>query len=148
MDIRILILSTFSFISKTIGRRAKNIGVTSGQPKVLDYLNDGHDGASQADIARACGLEASTLTQILDGMEKSGYIERRREENDRRTYHIFLTILGKEKAEQTVALFKNIENEILVGLNDQEKVEFQRMLQIVHDNAKSMFLDGPTIDYK
>ena len=148
MDIRILILSTFSFISKIIGRRAKHIGVSSGQPKVLDYLNDGRDGASQADIARACGLEASTLTQILDGMEKAGYIERKREGNDRRTYHIFLTVLGKEKAEQTVALFKNIENEILVGLSDQEKVDFQRMLQIVHDNSKSMYLDGPTIDYK
>ncbi|MDO5331615.1 MAG: hypothetical protein Q4E99_02955, partial [Bacillota bacterium] len=61
---------------------------------------------------------------------------------------IYLTVLGHEKAHQTIALFKNIENEILVGLNDAEKVEFQRMLQIVHDNSKKMFLDGPTIDYK
>lgn len=148
MEFRQLILTTFSFITKIIGRRAKRIGVSSGQPKVLDYLFD-HDGANQADIARACGLEASTLTQILDGMEKAVFIERKREDGDRRSYHIFLTTLGKEKAHQTVSLFENIENELYKGLSDEERKEFTRMLKIVHDNAKSAF-DIPYIekDYK
>lgn len=142
MDIRQYILTTFSFISKTIGRRAKHIGVSSGQPKVLDYLIE-HDGCSQSDIARGCGLEASTLTPILDGMEKAGYIERKREDGDRRTYHIFLTILGREKAAQVIALFNHLEDDILEGLNPEERDEFQRMLKIVHDNSKRIFLKIP-----
>ena len=142
MEIRIQIMSTFSFISKLIARRGKNIGITSGQPKVLDYLVE-HNGASQTDIARACGLEASTLTPILDGMEKSGYVERKRVDGDRRTYHIFLTVLGHEKANQVIALFSNIQNELLEGMNEQEQQEFHRLLTIVHDNAKKSYLDYP-----
>jgi len=141
MEIRQLILTTFSFISKIIGRRSKDIGVSSGQPKVLDYLKT-HNGASQADIARACGLEASTLTQILDGMEAANFIERKREGGDRRSYHIFLTKLGEQKADQTIILFRNIESEILEGLSPEEQKDFQRMLQIVHDNAKKVFLES------
>ena len=32
-----------------------NFGLTPGQPKVLDYLKE-HDGASQKEIAGACGI--------------------------------------------------------------------------------------------
>lgn len=61
-----------------------NFGLTPGQPKVLDYLKE-HDGASQKEIAGACGIEAGSLTSVLNRMEEKHMIERRILNGNRRT---------------------------------------------------------------
>lgn len=56
--------------------KLKDTGLTLGQPKVLDYLQD-HDGANQAEIARACHIEPASLTSVLNRMEEKALVERR-----------------------------------------------------------------------
>lgn len=50
-----------------------------------------HDGSNQKEIARACFLEAGSLTIILNKMEEKRLIERRILNGNRRSFHIFLT---------------------------------------------------------
>ena len=62
-----LMMANQMLVQKALMERVKESGLTIGQPKVLDYLKD-HDGSSQKDIARACFIEAGSLTTILNGM--------------------------------------------------------------------------------
>ena len=48
-----LIMANQMLVQKSLLENTKKIGLTIGQPKVLDYLKD-HDGSSQKDIAQGC----------------------------------------------------------------------------------------------
>ena len=71
-----LLMASQSVLHKRLLANLRDTGLTIGQPKVLEYLA-GHDGASQIEIARACHIEAATLTSVLNRMEEKTLIERR-----------------------------------------------------------------------
>ena len=49
------------------------------------------DGLKVIDLGRRAGLEPSTMTGLLDRMERDGLVERRPDPADRRVLKIFLT---------------------------------------------------------
>ena len=73
-----LLMSDHLMVQKALLNRIKDTGLTSGQPKILDYLMH-HDGAIQKEIAVFCHIEPASLTVILNGMENKGYITRQRQ---------------------------------------------------------------------
>lgn len=60
-----LIMANQMLVQKALLEQLKDTGLTIGQPKILDYLKE-HDGSNQKEIARACFLEAGSLTIILN----------------------------------------------------------------------------------
>ena len=105
-----LIMANQMLVQKSLLENTKKIGLTIGQPKVLDYLKD-HDGSSQKDIAQGCFLEAGSLTSILNRMEENGLIERKILNGNRRTFHIFMTEKGKESQKKVDETFSEIEKQ-------------------------------------
>ena len=63
-----LLMADHAMLQKLVMSRIKPLGLTTGQPKVLDFLQD-HDGAMQKDIAQGCHIEPSSLSTILGGMD-------------------------------------------------------------------------------
>ena len=79
------------------------IGVSKGQPKMLDYL-ERNDGCMQKDIAAGTGIEPPSATSILAVMERDGLVQRVQSKEDRRRYSVQLTQKGHEKARQVEEL--------------------------------------------
>ena len=104
-----LLMSDHFMIQKALVSSVKDTGLTPGQPKILDYLLH-HDGAIQKEIAMFCHIEPASLTTILNGMEKKGYIERKSVENNRRSLHVYLTKTGREYADRLNLEFAKIES--------------------------------------
>lgn len=124
-------------VQKALMERVKESGLTIGQPKVLDYLKD-HDGSSQKDIARACFIEAGSLTTILNGMEEKGLIERRTLNGNRRSYHIFMTDEGKKKQQMIDEAFAAIEEKAVSDISDEEYSQFMSVYQKLYNNLLNM----------
>lgn len=91
-----LLMADHAMLQKLVMSRIKPLGLTTGQPKVLDFLQD-HDGAMQKDIAKGCHIEPSSLSTILGGMERAGLLERSTRDENRRTVYVRLTDLGREQ---------------------------------------------------
>ena len=89
-----LLMANHFMIQKALVTSVKDTGLTSGQPKVLDYLKN-HNGAVQKDIAAGCHIEPASLTAILNGMETKGLIERRLCPDNHRFYNVYLTETGR-----------------------------------------------------
>ena len=100
---------------KALFASIKSTGLTSGQPKVLDYLVE-HDGAVQKDIAAGCCIEQTC--------------------ENRRSYHIFLTPKGKKLCEIIRQEFKAIEYRALDGFTSEEKQLLNTYLDRIHTNMK------------
>lgn len=128
-----LLMSDHLMVQKALVSRVKDTGLTSGQPKVLDYLLH-HDGAIQKEIALFCHIEPASLTTILNGMESKGYIERKNIQNNRRSLHVYLTETGKKYADRLNLEFAQIESEALKGFNETDTQQLLNLLSRVYQN--------------
>lgn len=120
---------------KALLEQLKDTGLTIGQPKILDYLKD-HDGSNQKEIAKACFLEAGSLTTILNKMEEKGLIERRILNGNRRSFHIFMTEEGKKKQQLVTQAFAKIEEKALSGVSAEEFQQFLAVYGKIYANLQ------------
>ena len=121
----LIMINQVAFQKKVLSSLTK-IGLTSGQPKVLDYLGI-HDGSMQKDIAYGCQIDPATLTGILEHMEEKGLIERRMINGNRRSSYVYLTGNGREKYKMVAKKFLEIEEEVFNGIDDKEKEQFMKI---------------------
>ena len=130
-----LLMLNYTYFQKEIYEEVKSAGLTMGQPKVLDYL-DSHNGAMQKDIASACNIEPGSLTAILNRMEDKELIIRKTLNNNRRTYHIFLTEKGKELQKKVKLAFAKLEDQAFVNISKEQRELFMDIFTKIHDNMK------------
>lgn len=130
-----LIMANQMLVQKALLEQLKDTGLTIGQPKILDYLKD-HDGSNQKEIAKACFLEAGSLTTILNKMEEKGLIERRILNGNRRSFHIFMTEEGKKKQQLVTQAFAKIEEKALSGVSAEEFQQFLAVYGKIYANLQ------------
>ena len=118
-----LSMAVHSMIQKNFMEQVKSSGLTSGQPKVLDYLRD-HNGANQKEIAAACHIEPGSLTSVLNRMEEKGLIERRMLDGNRRTFYIFMTDEGSRLKDLVEDNFASIEKKSFRNISSEDQASF------------------------
>lgn len=114
-----LLMRAHTSLNRQILSRAAGIGLTPGQPKVLDYLID-HEGSDQKTIAACCEIEPATVGSILLGMEEAGLVLRTQRPGNRRSLFVSLTPRGREKARQMAEIFWQVDDRALQSLTPQE----------------------------
>ena len=122
-----------SIYQRRVMDRLRDTELTSGQPKVLDYLKN-FDGATQKEIADACFLEAATITSVLNGMEAKGLIVRKRLNGNRRSYHVFMTEKGKVLQKKVEEIFLQLEEETFRDIPEEKRAEFLQIFSKIHKN--------------
>ena len=128
-----LLMSNHLSLQKKIMAVLKPLGLSTGQPKVLDHLRY-HNGASQKDIAHACHIEPASLTSILNRMEEKGLIERKMLNGNRRTFHIFMTESGKKNQKLVEETFEKIEETALNNISEEEQKVFMEIFHRIYRN--------------
>jgi DNA-binding MarR family transcriptional regulator len=98
------------------------VGLTEGQPKILDFLLN-NDGCIQREIAENCKIKPATVTSLLANMEKYELIYRAKNSENRRILNVFLTDIGKKAHTQVEKIFYSIEKQCFTGFSEKEKVQ-------------------------
>lgn len=130
------LMKTYFALHKDVMKECKSLGLSSGQPKILEYLLE-NDGVCQKEIAMHCEIEKATVGTILDGMEQSGLIKRARKEGDRRSLFVFLTDLGREKANSVSKIFEKVEKKAFKSLCKDDQITFLKMVDEIYKNLTS-----------
>lgn len=68
--------------------------IGSGQFYILMPLYK-NDGMNQESLSQSISIDKAAITRAIQKLMKEGYVFRQRNEEDRRSYHIFLTEKGK-----------------------------------------------------
>ena len=103
-SLRYLLMRSHSLLNRRILEEAAELGLSPGQPKVLEYLRL-HGTQNQRSIADYCRIEPATVGSILTRMEEAGLVERRQKPGDRRALYVSLTAAGESAAEAVAQLF-------------------------------------------
>ena len=122
-----LLMKTHSLFSRRVLSEVSKIGLTRGQPKVLDYLLQCGE-ADQKTIAAYCEIEPATVGSILLRMEDSGLILRRQKAGNRRSLYVSLTEKGRDAAREVGSVFRGVERDATDALTVEEVVQLQALL--------------------
>lgn len=103
------------------------VGMNLKNMVVLAYLRD-HPSASQQVMTEDLSIDSNTGVLVLNDLEDLEFVERRRDPADRRRHIVDITDAGLQALEQAEIAQGSIEDEILGGLSDSERVTFRRLL--------------------
>ncbi len=103
------------------------VGMNLKNMVVLAYLHD-HPGVSQQVMTEDLSMDSNTGVLVLNDLEDLEFVERRRDPADRRRHLVEITDAGLEALERAEVAQGSIEDEILGGLSESERVAFRRLL--------------------
>ena len=128
---------------RVVDRALKPLGVTRSQWWVLAFLSRS-DGMSQVALADELDLGKVALGQLIDRLEKTGFVSRRPDEEDRRVKRVYLS-------KRSLALIARIrdhvsvtEKEILEKIEPADLKATVRALRGMKENLLTMI--GATAD--
>jgi DNA-binding MarR family transcriptional regulator len=129
-----LVAST-SFLLKRLGFAAKERGMAGYEETglhpyhfgVMLVLDEG-SRETQGSIADALGYDRGQLVGLLDELEEQGLVERKRDPNDRRRHLVRLTSDGKKELRRLRGLAKQLDDDFLAPLSDDERQALHGLL--------------------
>ena len=130
---------TLKKVRLDLGRRFKelNLDITPEQWIILSSLSN-KNGQSQTQLGEGSFKNAPTVSRIIDLLCKKGLTERRRFENDRRRYKVFLTKRGKAIVEKAVLAVNASRKKGWNGLTDEDYTVFLRIINQIFDNFEDV----------
>jgi DNA-binding MarR family transcriptional regulator len=117
---------TARLIQRKLFENLEELGLYHGQQQLLSYLHH-HDGSRQRDIGEWLDIRPATLTKMVNRMEKAGFLERKRDPQDKRSMHVYLT----KKASDTMRILKH-------DMKTQEQMALQDFSSDERDCLKDM----------
>lgn len=116
-------IAAFQHFAATVGKA----GVTPGWFGLMVIVAN-NEGLSQTRLARALGIDGSTMVAMIDRLEENGWLQRRRSAVDRRTHALSLTAAGTEMLAQLTPMVEAHEAELAAGLSADDKKDLLGLL--------------------
>ncbi|WP_433256635.1 MarR family winged helix-turn-helix transcriptional regulator [Streptosporangium sp. CA-135522] len=124
----ILLLSVASHVSKqTQEQRLAEQDLSVREQVALNAIAEG--APTQLTIAHKAGLDKSTLTPVLDQLERKKLIERQPDPGDRRARIVTMTDAGREALTRSSQTVTEVEDDLLTDLTPAERAQFRALLQ-------------------
>jgi len=95
----------------------------------LLVLVGSNPGLSQSALARAMGIERSTMVASIDGLESRGLVERRPSPVDRRSNALVLSRKGKSLLKRAKEVVRGCEEDLFGGLAEEERETLRQLLR-------------------
>jgi DNA-binding MarR family transcriptional regulator len=84
---------------------------------------------SQQRLGQKQGIDRTTMVAVVDELESSGYVERRRDPRDRRAYSLHATAKGRRVLQRAAEATERAEDEFLAGLTAADRNRLKRLLR-------------------
>lgn len=94
--------------------------MTPGQFGVVSLIG-ANPGLTQSALARAVGIERSTMVAVIDTLQERGMVERKPSPVDRRSYALVLTGNGENLMERLLPMVRAHERNVARNLSAAEK---------------------------
>ncbi|MDO5291910.1 MAG: MarR family winged helix-turn-helix transcriptional regulator [bacterium] len=134
----------FHFISNTMKRnidaKVAEFGLTSVQSRVLHFIEKKGQNDTpvyQKDIEGMFDVRRSTVTSILQLLEKNGYINRESVPSDARLKQLKLTAKGREATVVVGKIILEEEENILKDVTQEERELFFGIIQRISEAVRN-----------
>ncbi|HEX7714958.1 MAG TPA: MarR family winged helix-turn-helix transcriptional regulator [Bacillota bacterium] len=126
----LLIKNTWQKLSRYYNQRLAGFDLTVPKALLLLEISPG-GGESPKSLGTKLDLESSSMTGLLNRLEKKGLIERRRDPRDRRGLLIFLTPNGIIARETIKSLVNEMDHKLQGALSPDEIKVFRKVSTVI-----------------
>jgi DNA-binding MarR family transcriptional regulator len=116
-----------------VGELLAEVGLHVGQEMVLIELWE-QDGLRGGELAERLGVEPPTVTRMLRRLEKCGFVERRQDPRDARSFRVYLTGEGRSLEGPVARCWERVGEKAFAGMSVGERRTFRRLLTKVRAN--------------
>lgn len=136
---------SFGFIVVKIGRlienrlklnfEDENLDITPQQWSVLTYLWN-EDGIPQQELADAFSKDKTSMTRLLNNMEKNELITRKKSEKDKRNKRICLTYKSKLIKKKSIEIAEKTLFDTIKGIDHKDLKLSKMVLKKINKNLE------------
>ncbi|MBB6098407.1 DNA-binding MarR family transcriptional regulator [Deinobacterium chartae] len=132
------VLALASAIDRACAARLAPHRLSEGKFVLLFLLSELPEGLAPHELAERAGVTRATITGLLDGLERDGFLSRHEDQADRRKVSVRLTEKG-----QTMALDRFHEHSqwissLFAGFDQQEREALERLLLRAWRNVEGL----------
>jgi len=125
-----------------VHRGIESFGLYRGQPRLLRLLWE-RDGLTHSEIAGHMRVQPATISKMVQRMERSGFVERRRDPTDERVSRVFLTDRGSAVQGQVESWFEDFQSLYTEGLSQDDLAALRRLLIHIRNRLAERYTDEP-----
>ncbi|MCI6673677.1 MAG: MarR family winged helix-turn-helix transcriptional regulator [Spirochaetaceae bacterium] len=109
-------------------------GITSQQAQILGAITHGH--ASQYELEEELGVKRSTVSGIIDTMERNGLVERVANPRDKRTKTLVLTGQGQTLSARCNAIMSELDNRLASDLGTENVERLHQLFGVMEQTLE------------
>ena len=132
--LHVLLIDLQSFFRRSI----KIDGASFPQILALAVVPD--DGIEMSSLSKRLGLDSSTVTRLIIGLEKKGWAVRKKQQKDNRIIKVFLTSAGEEKQSQLEDKIDKLGSLVEKGTDPFDRSELLEYLWSAHWTISKLLL--------
>lgn len=127
-------------VREIIDQLLKEHGLNSSQAILLSHIHQSieeHKQINRKFLEKTMALSGPSVTNLLNGLEKSGFITRNSSPADGRNLRIEVTDKAKQFLSERSDAFSKSEDLITQGMSDAEKAMFVSLLTRAFENVEN-----------
>jgi DNA-binding MarR family transcriptional regulator len=124
-------------IAEAFGKEVRPLGASLQMWRVLAALRE-RDGRRMGDLSQTTSIEVSTLTRLVDSMEKKGLVVRRRAASDARVVALHATAAGRRLTQRILPIAERYEQVALQGFEAREAEALKAALRWLYANMDAL----------
>ena len=126
-------------VAAALKKEFASSGVEQVKPAYLCVLMSlwQEDGLKVIELSKKAGLEPSTMTGLLDRMERDELVARTTDPNDRRALKIHLTKIGRQVREPVLNVVDRVITKVFAGITQDDISQTKNLLRHVLTNANA-----------
>lgn len=106
----------------------EGVRITAAQAAIL-FLLGGSNGQTMSELSQALVVDNSTLTGMVDRLERMGFATRAAHPGDRRAYRIEVSQEGLAEARKAKKVLQEVNEEIRRDFSPEDVESFKRVLR-------------------
>ncbi|MBR2818974.1 MAG: MarR family transcriptional regulator [Reyranella sp.] len=124
-------------IATAFGEEMRPLGATLQIWRVLAALRE-QDGQRMGDLSSTTSIDVSTLTRLVDNMEKKGLVARQRDPEDARAVVLNVTPAGRRLTARILPIAERYEKVALQGFDPAEAEQLKAALRRLYANMDGL----------
>jgi DNA-binding MarR family transcriptional regulator len=121
-----------SHAASQFARRLGELRLAPSHAGILNIL-DRNPGITQQALSSMLGMVPSGLVALLDDLEARGFLERRRNQEDRRRHAVYLSEAGRAAMRQIAEVSRKHQRSLFAALSEEEQNQLGELLERVAD---------------
>ena len=115
-----------------IHARLEEVGLYGEQQFILHGLWE-KEGLTHSELAERLRVQPATITNALKRMERSGFVDRRHDNDDQRVWRVYLPVEGRSVRGALGKIWREIEEQTFAALHEEERAQLGRLLLRIYE---------------